>query len=440
MRKALMLSVATTFAFLMMVGVAGAYWDTSMPHKMHFPQLPDVTTAGWDVNASFSYEFCCTVKVADDWVCSETGLVQDIHWWGSWMDDVTASISFFRLEVYTNDPGPPSKPDRLIWSYDAFYTELHVEQLQTATPIEGWLCPCCGAAIKPDHMMYYQYNLNLPEAVWFEQVQGEVYWLSIQAFIEPGYTGCWGWKTADVWQYPSPYTGTHFMDDAVYSCASGPWIELKDPVDQRSLDMAFVITGQPGMGDLSCWTWQGLQGAAGGAPKALVCPGGDGPSTIWVCLQDVFGFPMPGVTVQANFADAGGCLFTCKPVTGVTDAAGHATLTICGGLEVSGGPACCPIITSVTAVGLGVVPYWPVCCPPGGAGPFPDDGGMDWLSPDMTQAAVSSLTVEALDFSIFGLDWLTAACRSDYDCSGLVEGLDFAIFAAHWLHSCAICP
>ncbi|KPJ61436.1 MAG: hypothetical protein AMJ46_01750 [Latescibacteria bacterium DG_63] len=439
MHKTLMISLAMMFVLAFVAGPAAAYWDESMPHKMHFPQLPDITQLGWDVNSTFNVEFCCSCVVADDWTCSESGFVKEIHWWGSWMDDSEGLINYFRIEIYSNDTGPPSKPDRLLWSYDAPYTTLHVEELQTPTRSEGWLCPCCGAAVKPDHMMYYQYNLNLPEGNWFEQVQGETYWLSIQAVMETAQAACWGWKTADVSQYPPPHTGSHYMDDAAYSCAGGPWFELKDPFDQRSLDLAFVITGAV-MGDLSCWTWETLQGSPGGTgSRPLVCPDGDGRATIWVCLQDAMGMPIVGVTVQANFVDASSCLFTCKPVSGVTDAAGHARLIICGGLEVPN-PPCCFVVTSVTAVGLGVVPYWTSCCPPGGAGPFPDDGGMQWLSPDMTQSGPSALNVEGLDFAIFGADWLSAACRSDYDCDGTVGGLDFALFAGHWLHNCSSCP
>jgi hypothetical protein len=47
-------------------------------HKMHFPQLPDLE--GWDVYAVYPK------TLADDWQCSETGEVLDIHFWGSWRD------------------------------------------------------------------------------------------------------------------------------------------------------------------------------------------------------------------------------------------------------------------------------------------------------------------------------------------------------------------
>ena len=69
-------------AFFAMVCVAlyaapaRADWQPGDGHKMHFPQLPDED--GWDVNATMG------VCLADDWMCSETGPVEDIHFWGSW--------------------------------------------------------------------------------------------------------------------------------------------------------------------------------------------------------------------------------------------------------------------------------------------------------------------------------------------------------------------
>jgi len=54
-----------------------ADWQPGDGHKMHFPQLPDED--GWDVNASSG------LCLADDWQCSQTGPVEDIHFWGSWM-------------------------------------------------------------------------------------------------------------------------------------------------------------------------------------------------------------------------------------------------------------------------------------------------------------------------------------------------------------------
>ncbi len=60
-------------------------WQSGDPHKMHFPQLPDVE--GWDVDVTYAN------ILADDWKCSETGPVEDIHFWYSWLGDKIGIIT-----------------------------------------------------------------------------------------------------------------------------------------------------------------------------------------------------------------------------------------------------------------------------------------------------------------------------------------------------------
>jgi hypothetical protein len=209
-----------------------------MPYKMHHPQLPDLTPTGWDVNCTVNNEpFCCVNTLADDFLCTESGWVKDIHFWGSWMGDVEGNITKFRFEIYSNEPGPPSKPNQRLWWCEVPYDSIHVERLSTMSPIEGWYCPCCGTVHPGDHLWYFQYNVSLKMAPWFCQEAGRIYWLNIQAFVAPTPAACWGWKTArpeDQW-----------MDDAVYRCGpAGQWLPLKDPQNPlRSMDQAFVITG-----------------------------------------------------------------------------------------------------------------------------------------------------------------------------------------------------
>ena len=69
-------SVVVTMSFVLCgAGVAQGDWDVSDGHKMHFPQLPDHD--GWDV------EGLAGGDLADDWLCTSTGPVQDIHIWFS---------------------------------------------------------------------------------------------------------------------------------------------------------------------------------------------------------------------------------------------------------------------------------------------------------------------------------------------------------------------
>ena len=57
------------------VGLAQAHWVPEDGHKMHFPQMPD--PSGWDI--------CLRpMAVADDFQCSASGPISDIHFWVSW--------------------------------------------------------------------------------------------------------------------------------------------------------------------------------------------------------------------------------------------------------------------------------------------------------------------------------------------------------------------
>jgi len=71
-------------------------WEPGDPHKMHYPQLPDTT--GWDVNATWP------VVLADDWRCTETGWIKDVHFWGSWRDGIQGYIQQFSLSIHEDIP------------------------------------------------------------------------------------------------------------------------------------------------------------------------------------------------------------------------------------------------------------------------------------------------------------------------------------------------
>ncbi|MCX6832485.1 MAG: hypothetical protein NT028_10220, partial [candidate division Zixibacteria bacterium] len=87
-------------------------WDPGDPYKMHFPQLPN--ESGWDVNATDP------VVLAEDWQCSETGWVKDIHFWGSWKNGIVGQIQYFNLMICSDIPANPpqipySRPGPSLW-------------------------------------------------------------------------------------------------------------------------------------------------------------------------------------------------------------------------------------------------------------------------------------------------------------------------------------
>lgn len=227
---------------MMVVGPALGDWSPNDGHKMHFPQYPD--PFGWDVNGT------SPIVLADDWVCSETGPVKDIHLWGSWLNGQPGTISNIHVSIHDNLPPDAavsySRPaDPAIWERD-FGPGDFVLKDPVGTGIQGWLEPGATTGDPDDHFRYHQINIIEIDDP-FEQKKGRVYWLDISVKLQPDSTDPrWGWKTADVNSYPIGFQGTHFMDDAVYKVpGAAGWFPLFDPETGKSLDLAFVITPEP---------------------------------------------------------------------------------------------------------------------------------------------------------------------------------------------------
>jgi len=216
---------------------------------MHFAQLPDPN--GWDVDFS-SREGEGDRVVADDWVCTESGYVSDIHVWFSTIGDgdPLEATSFFIVAIWDDDTsGPYSRPGEMLW-YEEFIVHPSDAVRHWGTGDQGWYDPVTGVYIEQDHENIYQMKM-VDIADPFYQEEGTVYWLSVLNLGAPAAPRM-GWKTADVDGYPDPYTGEHFMDDAVwfdYTNFQLPdpngWQELTDPITGTSLDLAFVITPEP---------------------------------------------------------------------------------------------------------------------------------------------------------------------------------------------------
>jgi hypothetical protein len=203
-----------------------ADWNVGDPYKMHFPQLPDLN--GWDVNATYPK------VLADDWQCLGSGPVSDIHFWGSWKQDLIGTITSFHVSIHADvpaQPGIPSHPGPVLWEEEI--TNFAIRSYDP-TSNEGWYDPNTGQYAKPDHQHYFQYNLtNILNP--YPQAQGMIYWLDISARVLET-DKKWGWKTSL----------DHWNDDAVWGDFPNPnWMELRDPITGTSLDMAFVITPEP---------------------------------------------------------------------------------------------------------------------------------------------------------------------------------------------------
>ena len=76
-----LLTITSTLAF--------ADWDEGADHKMHWPQLPDLDPTG--VEVCMYGDIYPYASLADDFRCTESGPITDIHIWGSFQDEVKPS-------------------------------------------------------------------------------------------------------------------------------------------------------------------------------------------------------------------------------------------------------------------------------------------------------------------------------------------------------------
>jgi hypothetical protein len=221
---------------------AQADWNVGDRHKMHYPQLPD--PYGWDVDITTDF-------VWDDWRCSGSGAVDDIHFWGSWLNDSVGMFQSIVVEIWSdvpagapNNPLPYSHPGAKLWQHYFLPNEWTMRGPYTGQ--EGWLTPArppTSALVLPqNHVNYWQYNLE-HIANPFIQQEGAVYWLGLH--VLPTQVGPqFGWKTSL----------NHWNDDAAYywfwNQNQYGWTDLHHPYTTNSLDMAFVITPEPAT---LCW-------------------------------------------------------------------------------------------------------------------------------------------------------------------------------------------
>ena len=236
MRRAIIVVVIVATAVLVAPQIA-ADWDPGGPFKMHFPQLPD--PVGWDVLNTHNpiLQPPLITYLADDWRCSESGDITEIHIWGSWRGDIREMVTSIHVQIHADDrTGPFSKPaEASLWEFDfgpgQFTERLYGEGNQ------GWYDPTTGELVSDDHFNIWQYNItNIDEFTQpFVQTAGQIYWLVV-IFDVPDDSGRaqYGWKTSL----------DHFEDAAVWSNDGIGWQPLFD-LTGSALDLAFVITGEP---------------------------------------------------------------------------------------------------------------------------------------------------------------------------------------------------
>lgn len=223
---------------LALAGAARADWNPGDPFK--WLQPPDLTNTGVDVQVNY-YR-----TLADDFLCTESGPITDIHIWGSFKSDLVPPLPFpIRLGIWTNVPDGGqgfSTPGTRVWDKTFYAGDYTSRQYATVSQGEYFWDPVSGD--QGSDTKVYQFNFFINPAQAFSQVLGTTYWLSVHAQLDPALYP-FGWKTSL----------QHWMDDAVYRASgSDPWQELTyftgHPLAGQSMDLAFVMTTVPVPGSL----------------------------------------------------------------------------------------------------------------------------------------------------------------------------------------------
>ena len=217
-------------------------WDDGDSHVMHWAQLPDVRSTGIDVDMFWS-------PLADDFRCEQNGPITDIHFWGSFWDDILPAAGpgslTFEINIYANKPASSlagwSRPGDLLWTRQVRPFRYSAREIPSGAA-EGWFEPTTQLFERANHKRVFQYNICFdPDDDLFIQRYGMVYWLEIREIPQQdtGYT--FGWKTTR--------RNLQFNDAAVWRQSKQGWLPMAYPrsheYDGAPLDLAFVITGVP---------------------------------------------------------------------------------------------------------------------------------------------------------------------------------------------------
>ena len=227
-----------------------------LPDNTKYVQWPDLSPNGIDIKADGE------MILADDFECTFTSALTDVHLWGSWLNDLVGEIRTIHLSIHEDDPigpggmrpdNPYSMPGEQLWEWDVFEYEMYPFH-ELASGMEWWWDPARGILQEDGDTTVWKIDASIPPELAFIQRgtpdEPVTYWLDVRVDVAPAEPGTtqpeFGWKTR---QWPE-----HYMDDAVWDIGSElprTWNELEYPPEhpyydpdapEGSIDMAFALT------------------------------------------------------------------------------------------------------------------------------------------------------------------------------------------------------
>nr|MBP8305520.1 hypothetical protein [Phycisphaerae bacterium] len=213
-------------------------WTYGQAHKMHWAQWPDYSALGVDVHAS-------STTLADDFLCTATGPIRDIHLWCSFAGDLNvgltgSAVDFLEFELTLHEDVPAqgmaqSHPGSRLWTRT--FGPGQYSATTTHDGFQGWWSPPGGTYEPDDHRKGVQLDFCIADQPFVQQ-EGTVYWLAVTASPLSSLQPSPGLKTT--------LSRFRWRDPAVRLDGTR-WVPLAYPrghVDEgQALDLALVITG-----------------------------------------------------------------------------------------------------------------------------------------------------------------------------------------------------
>ncbi|MCU0782665.1 MAG: hypothetical protein MUF81_01185 [Verrucomicrobia bacterium] len=230
---------------VVMTGTLG--WQQPWPvpgNVVKFRQKPDPSIRGMDVLDSWLTNNGPATLLADDFICTRTGPVTDIHVWGSWLNDLVDYWPTFWVGIWDDVPrsgNVASHPGQLLW-WQQFSPGQYRASLQQTVPLEQFLDPNAPPKLLGlDHQIWkYDFFPKTPFRQLGSPQLPKVYWLSVVTKTAPGRV--FGWKTTpDHYNDFAVYASTPLTFSGGYPMPTNSWQVITDH-QGRKRELSFMLT------------------------------------------------------------------------------------------------------------------------------------------------------------------------------------------------------
>ena len=214
----------------------------AVTNSIKFYLLPQLDH-GFDVKDSRD-----SIALADDFRCTNSGPITDIHVWASWLNDQPGTITNFWVGIYGDVPAGTnylngyvtnSHPGALLWWTNFPQGGQVVQGIYTNYASEYFYNPTNNIIMGSDSVVwYYCFYPTQPFVQQGSPTAPTNYWLAIRAQLAPDGT-LYGWKSSAV-----PYNDPAVWVTTVNGMPGlkSNWQSITNPLTQQPLHLSMVLT------------------------------------------------------------------------------------------------------------------------------------------------------------------------------------------------------